>query len=68
MTSNATTVTRQTAARARENRQYVRHLLKVRQPRFAAALESAVQELLRDHGTLCASSEGTPHDLLPGAV
>ena len=51
MTGNATTRTRETAAeRARENRAYVRSLLTARQPRFAAALESAAQELLRDHG------------------
>ena len=48
---------RQTAARARENSEYVRSLLKVRQPQFAVALESAVQKLLRDHGTVCASSQ-----------
>ena len=42
MTGNATTLTRQTAtARAKENGEYVRRLLKVRQPQFAAALESA---------------------------
>ena len=29
-------------ARARENREYVRSLLKIKQPEFAAALESAV--------------------------
>jgi hypothetical protein len=55
MTGNATvltTPTRETAAaRARENREYVRSLLKVRQPQFAAALESAAQEFLREHGT-----------------
>jgi hypothetical protein len=38
-------LTRQTAARARENREFVRHLLTVRQPRFATVLESAVQHL-----------------------
>jgi hypothetical protein len=58
MTGNATALTRgNAAARARENREYVRSLLKVRQPQFAAALESAARKLLRDHGTVCASSE-----------
>ena len=42
MTGQAATPTRENAAaRARENREYVRSLLKVRQPQFAAALESA---------------------------
>ena len=51
MTGNATALARETAAtRARENRAYVRSLLTARHPRFAAALESAAQELLRDHG------------------
>jgi hypothetical protein len=50
MTGNATVLTRgNAAARTRENREYVRSLLKVRQPQFAAALESATRELLRDH-------------------
>ena len=50
MTGNATVLTRgNAAARTRENREYVRSLLKVRQPQFAAALESAARELLRDH-------------------
>jgi hypothetical protein len=35
-----------TDERARENREYVRGLLRSRQPRFATALETAVQELL----------------------
>jgi hypothetical protein len=35
-----------TDERASENRQYVRRLLRSRKPRFAAALETAVQELL----------------------
>ena len=52
MTGNATVLTRgNAAARTRENREYVRSLLKVRQPQFAAALESATRELLRDHRT-----------------
>jgi hypothetical protein len=51
MTGNATALARETAAaRARENRAYVRRLLTARQPQFAAALESAVQQLLREHG------------------
>ena len=29
-----------------ENREYIRRLLRTRQPRFAAALETAVQELM----------------------
>jgi hypothetical protein len=49
MTGNAIAPTKETtAARARENREYVRSLLQVRQPQFAAALESALQEFLRD--------------------
>jgi hypothetical protein len=56
MTGNATALTRETAARAKENRAYVRHLLKVRQPQFAAAVESAIQQLLRDHGTSLTSA------------
>ena len=57
MTGQAATPARENAAaRARENREYVRSLLKVRQPQFAVALESAAQKLLRDHGTVCASS------------
>jgi hypothetical protein len=35
-----------TDERARENREYVRRLLRSRQPRFAAALETAVHVLL----------------------
>ena len=51
MTGNVTALRRENAARAKENREYVRFLLAVRQPRFAAALESTVDELLRDHGS-----------------
>ena len=55
MTGNATASARETAAaRAEENRAYVRGRLTVRQPQFAAALESAVHRLLRDHATVCA--------------
>ena len=58
MTASATAPTRENAAaRATENREYVRSLLKVRQPQFAVALEAAARKLLRDHGTVCASSE-----------
>jgi hypothetical protein len=50
MTGNTTAPSRETAAaRARENREYVRSLLQVRQPRFAAALESAIRQFLPDH-------------------
>ena len=50
MTGNAAVLTRgNAAARARENREYVRSLLKARQPQLAAALESATRELLRGH-------------------
>ena len=56
MTASATALTREKAERARENSEYVRSLLKVRQPQFAVALESAAQKLLRDHATVCASS------------
>ena len=59
MTANATAPTKEKAERARENSEYVRSLLNVREPQFAAALESAVQKLLRDHGTVCASSQRT---------
>ena len=57
MTGQAIAPARETAARARENSEYVRSLLKVRQPQFAVALESATRKLLRDHGTVCASSQ-----------
>jgi len=57
MTGQAIAPARETAARARENSEYVRSLLKVRQPQFAVALESAVQKLLQNHGTVCASSQ-----------
>ena len=49
MTASATAPTTENAERARENREYVRSLLKARQPQFAAALESTVGKLLRDH-------------------
>ena len=42
-------LTKQNAARAKENSEYVRRLLKARQPEFASALESAVCKLARDH-------------------
>ena len=54
MTASATGPTREKAERARENSEYVRSLLNVRQPQFAAALEAAARKLLRDHGTVCA--------------
>ena len=57
MTASATTPTREKAERARENREYVRSLLNVRQPQFAAALEAAARKPLRDHRTVCASSQ-----------
>ena len=57
MTASATTPTREKAERARENCEYVRSLLNVRQPQFAAALEAAARKLVRDHGTVCASSQ-----------
>jgi hypothetical protein len=57
MTASATTPTREKAERARENCEYVRSLLNVRQPQFAAALEAAARKPLRDHGTVCASSQ-----------
>ena len=56
MSGNVTVLTGKTAARASENREYVRSLLEVRQPRFAAVLESAVQQLVPDHGAVCAWS------------
>jgi hypothetical protein len=59
MTASATAPATEKAQRARENSEYVRSLLNVQQLQFAAALESAAQELLRDHGTVCASSRRT---------
>ena len=53
MTASATAPTREKAERAREDCEYVRSLLKLRQPQFAAALEAAARKLLRDHGTVC---------------
>lgn len=53
MTGNATALTGETDAQAKENGEYVRHLLNVRQPQFAAAVESAIQQLLRDHEVVC---------------
>src|SRR6516225_3968294 len=61
-------MTGQAIARARENSEYVRTLLKVRQPQFAVALESAVQKLLRDHGTVCASSQRTDHSTVTSST
>src|SRR5262249_15441275 len=57
MTASATPPTREEAERAREDREYVRSLLNVRQPQFAAALEAAARKLLRDHRMVCASSQ-----------
>ena len=68
MTGQAIAPARETAARARENSEYVRTLLKVRQPQFAVALESAVQKLLRDHGTVCASSQRTDHSTVTSST
>ena len=59
MTGQAIAPARETA-RARENSEYIRSLLKVRQPQYAVALESAVQKLLRDHGPVCNSSQRNP--------
>ena len=60
MTASATARTKENAERARENCEYVRSLLNVREPQFAAALELAVQRLLRDHGPVCNSSQRNP--------
>ena len=60
MTASATAPTTKKAQRARENSEYVRSLLNVRQPQFAAALESAARKLLRDHGSVCTSSQRNP--------
>ena len=57
MTASATAPAREKAERARENSEYVCSLLNVRQPQFAAALEAAARKPLRDHGTVCASSQ-----------
>jgi hypothetical protein len=51
MTGNASIPARQAVVRAIGNREFVRHLLRTRQPRFAGALESAVQDLLQEGGT-----------------
>src|SRR5689334_10292083 len=59
MTASATAPTREKAERAREDCEYVRSLLNVRQPQFAAALEAAARKLLRDHGTVCASQRSS---------
>ena len=68
MTGQAIAPARETAARARENSEYVRSLLKVRQPQYAVALESAVQKLLRDHRTVCASSQRTDRSTVTGSA
>jgi hypothetical protein len=47
VTGNATVSTGK-STRAAKNSAYVRSLLKVREPRFAAALESVVADLMRD--------------------
>ena len=60
MTASATVPTTEKAQRVRENSEYVRSLLNVREPQFAAALELAAQKLLRDHGTVCISSQRNP--------
>jgi hypothetical protein len=57
MTGRATALSSETAARAEENMKYVRGRLKARQPQFAAALESAVEGLLRDRGAACAAGK-----------
>jgi hypothetical protein len=57
MTASATAPTKEKAERAREDCEYVRSLLTVRQPQFAAALEAAARKLLRDHATVCESSQ-----------
>jgi hypothetical protein len=46
MTGNAAAPRRENAARARGNREHVRNLLNVREPQFAAAVESAIQQIL----------------------
>lgn len=61
MTGKATVLTTETT-RGSENRKYVRTLLEVRQPQFAAALESAVQQLVPDHETVSTGSEGIHDD------
>jgi hypothetical protein len=57
MTASATASTMEKAERARENSEYVRSLLNVREPQFAAALELAAHKILREHGTVCTSSQ-----------
>ena len=68
MTGQAIAPASETAARARENGEYVRSLLRVRQPQFAVALESAVQKLQRDHGMVCASSQRTDRSTVTGSA
>jgi hypothetical protein len=67
MTASATAPATEKAQRARENSEYVRSLLNVQQLQFAAALESAAQELLRDHGTVCASQR-TDRSTVSGVI
>jgi hypothetical protein len=68
MTRQAIAPARETATRARENSEYVRSLLKVRQPQYAVALETAVQKLLRDHRTVRASSQRTDRSTVTGSA
>ena len=58
MMNAKTTASPTETARAAENRAYVRGLLKVRQPQYAAALESVVEDFMRDHARVRASSPG----------
>ena len=53
MTGNAAAPRREIAARARGNGEHVRNLLSARDPQFAAAVESAIQQVLRDHEAVC---------------
>ena len=57
MTASATAPTRKKAERAREDREYVRSLLILRQPQLDAALEAEVRKLLLDHELSSASSQ-----------
>jgi hypothetical protein len=68
MTASATAPATEKGPTGQGNSEYVRSLLKVRQPQFAAALESAAQELLRDHGTVCASSQRTDRSTVTGVI
>ena len=60
MTGNAAASRSEIAARARGNGEYVRNLLSVREPQFAAAVESAIRQIL--HSAKRSVSDGDGAD------